>query len=670
MIYYVSEKAFRSGDGTKERPFKKISEAAKIAKPGDEVIVSPGVYREYVDPANAGTPDSRITYRSEVKGGAVITGAEMLTGWEHYEGNTYVAHIGNGLFGDYNPYTTVVKGDWYFAELPVHTGEVYVDGVQLYEVMKKEEVLNPEPAPMSWEPREVSIRKWYTEQDGDTTLIYVNIGDDPAKHNMEFNVRRNCFMPSREGIGYITVSGFTIKQAATTWAPPTAYQDGMVGPHWSKGWIIEDCEISDSRCSGISLGKYLQPEDENKWTRFGLKDGTQTQRDCVMQAINEGWSKETVGSHIIRRCHIHQCGQTGIVGHMGGVFSIIEDNHIHNINNKQDLAGAEIGGIKMHAAIDVIFRRNHIHHCTRGMWLDWQAQGTRVSQNLFHDNTPPKGIRITSLLGLGEDIWVEVSHGPTLLDNNLFLSPLSMRISAQGIACVHNLIGGAITYVDAGVENGGAYLPTPRYTPYHVPHETDVAGFMTFNHGDMRFYNNIFVQQNILQDYKDYVKEIKEEKEYNFVCGLSVYDGYPTTEEYLKNFGPWKFSDEGAKDKYYEHFPVDASGNLYFNGAKSGDMEKDAYVDDIHKVELSLGGSPEEPVLVTNLYDILPDRPEKTISTKTLGQAFEPEMRFENPDGSEIVFNEDYFGDHREVCPIAGPFAHTSQIKKQLFQKQ
>ena len=41
------------------------------------------------------------------------------------------------------------------------------------------------------------------------------------------------------------------------------------------------------------------------------------------------------------------------------MFSLIEDNHIHHINNKQNLAGAEIGGIKMHAAIDVIIRRNH-----------------------------------------------------------------------------------------------------------------------------------------------------------------------------------------------------------------------------------------------------------------------------------------------------------------------
>ena len=36
---------------------------------------------------------------------------------------------------------------------------------------------------------------------------------------------------------------------------------------------------------------------------------------------------------------------------MGGVFSIIEDNHIHHINNMMELGGAEIAGIKMHAAL-------------------------------------------------------------------------------------------------------------------------------------------------------------------------------------------------------------------------------------------------------------------------------------------------------------------------------
>ena len=166
MKIYVSQKAFRSGDGSKDRPFKSINEAALIAQPGDEVIVGSGVYREYVDPKNAGTEDARIVYRSEEPLGAVITGAEVVKGWEKYEGDTWVVRIGNGVFGSYNPYTVPVAGDWYFAPDPVHTGEVYLNGHAMYEVLKLEDALKPEIFSMSWE-KEASLLKWYTEQDTD-----------------------------------------------------------------------------------------------------------------------------------------------------------------------------------------------------------------------------------------------------------------------------------------------------------------------------------------------------------------------------------------------------------------------------------------------------------------------------------------------------------------------
>ena len=54
-----------------------------------------------------------------------------------------------------------------------------------------------------------------------------------------------------------------------------------------------------------------------------------------------------------------------------------------------ELGGAEIAGIKLHAAIDVVIRRNHIHDCTMGVWCDWEAQGTRITQNLLHHNERP-----------------------------------------------------------------------------------------------------------------------------------------------------------------------------------------------------------------------------------------------------------------------------------------
>ena len=273
MIYYVSASACRSGDGSREKPFQTITAAAEIARAGDEVVVAPGIYREYINPKNGGCgEDSRIVYRSEVPLAAVITGAEEVKNWEHYQGNVWKARIPNGIFGSYNPYTTVIAGDWYRAGKPIHTGEIYLNGKSMYEAVTLEEVLNPVVYRGSWDP-DFTVYKWYTEQDGDYTVLYANFqGADPNWENVEINVRRNCFYPDKTGVNYITLSGFTVKQAATTWAPPTAYQEGMIGPHWSKGWIIEDCEVSDSKCSGISLGKYLQPNNENKWTtRFYKK---------------------------------------------------------------------------------------------------------------------------------------------------------------------------------------------------------------------------------------------------------------------------------------------------------------------------------------------------------------------------------------------------------------
>lgn len=668
MIYYVAANAPRNGSGSKDAPFKTISEAASIAQAGDEVMVAPGIYREYVNPKNSGTKSQPVIYRSQEPLKAIISGAEPVKNWTHYEGNVWMARIPNGLFNSYNPYTTLIAGDWYYGTEPVHTGEVYLNGKSMYEAFSLDSVLNPCVYDGSWDP-DFTVYKWFSRQDGDFTVIYANFhGASPNDENVEINVRRNCFYPDKTGVNYITLSGFTVRQAATTWAPPTAYQEGMIGPHWSKGWIIEDCEISDSKCCGISLGKYLQPNNENKWTTRFYKDGTQTERDAICQAQIEGWTKEKIGSHTIRRCNIHDCGQTGIVGHLGGVFSIIEDNHIHHINNKQDLAGAEIGGIKMHAAIDVIIRRNHFHHCTRGLWLDWQAQGTRVTQNLFHDNVPPKGTNIANNLALAEDIFVEVSHGPTLIDNNILLSACACRLSTQGIALVHNLIAGSFTWVGQGTDNGGERLATNRYTPYHVPHRTEVAGFMTILHGDARFFNNIFVQQKIREDLVSYAEKIgcNTPDKYTFLCGTKPYDGYPTADTYFNQFNCETASDHVGKDIYYDHLPVYTGGNVYFNNAMPCDTESGFMADTDHEIVLGLAEENGAYRLQTNLYEFLPEFETPFVSTETLGEAFEPEQKFEAPDGSPIVFNEDYFGRHRNVNPLAGPFAHKEEAAKIL----
>ena len=666
MKYYVNGSASQGGDGSMEKPFQKIQEAAEIAVAGDEVIVSPGIYREAVSPVNGGREDARIVYRSGVERAAVITGAEPVTNWEACEGTVWKARISNTVFGSYNPYTTLVYGDWFVAAMTAHTGDVYLNGKSMYEVTEFEKVRNPQQSPASWDPA-FSVYVWYTVQDEkkNETILYANFqGLNPNEETVEISVRRNCFYPEKEGVNYITLSGFTVRQAATQWAPPTAYQEGMIGPHWSKGWIIEDCEIYESKCSGISLGKYLQPENDNKWSKWKYKDGTQTERDCICQAQREGWSKERTGSHIVRRCDIHDCGQTGIVGHLGGVFSVIEDNKIHHINNKQNLCGAEIGGIKMHAAIDVIIRRNHIYRCTRGLWLDWQAQGTRVTGNLFFDNCLPEAYNLTEGNEIGEDIFIEVSHGPTLVDHNVLLSDCALKLATQGVALVHNLIAGSFTAVGRGVLNGALTRISPRYTPYHVPHRTEIAGFMTILHGDMRFYNNIFIQKALRPALKQMMDARKDDEwtDGNLIAGTVPYEDYPTLEEYRKQFEGYCGMGSAPSDRYYNPLPVWAEGNVYFNGAKPMSKEK-AFVNETDEISVCLEETEEGFFLKTNLYDYMPETQCSVITTDVLGMAFEPEQKFENPDGSPIVFREDYYGNAHKEMPLAGPFAKPDSLR-------
>ncbi len=679
MTYYVNVNAADGGNGSKEKPFKKIQNAAEIAVAGDEIIVAPGVYREYVNPKNGGTEDKRIVYRSEKPKAAHITGAEEVKNWEKLEGNVYSARIPNKIFGDYNPYKTLVSGDWFIAYMIAHTGDVFLDGKSMYEVQLLDEVKNPKIYVPSWD-QEFSVYTWYAEQDEakNETVFYANFqGKNPNNENVEISVRRNCFYPAEEGRGFITLSGFTVSKAATQWAPPTAYQEGMIGPHWSKGWIIEDCEVFESKCSGISLGKYLQPNNDNKWLKWKYKDGTQTERDCICQAQIEGWTKEKIGSHIVRRCNIHDCGQTGIVGHLGGVFSIIEDNHIHHINNKQNLSGAEIGGIKMHAAIDCIFRRNHIHNCTRGIWLDWQAQGTRVTQNFFHDNVLPKAYNQNeeSMGGCAEDLFIEVSHGPTLLDNNIFLSDKSVKLCTQGVALVHNIIAGGFVGVGRGTNNGSPDMPSPRYTPYHVPHRTEVAGFMTFLHGDNKFFNNIFIQQELrpalLSKMVENLQENNDWDDGNIYAGTFKFDDYPTFDEWNALFEGYCGMGSETTNRYYSKLPVWAGGNCYFNGARPMKKEKDAYVDSEHKIEIGWKEVDGKIVLKTNLYDYLPeagskDCHSKMMHTDDIAMAFEPEEKYENPDGIPITFDTDFSGKKRKSAVIAGPFAEKAK-EIQLF---
>ena len=326
----------------------------------------------------------------------------------------------------------------------------------------------------SLQPPPANPGLWFAKVDNEQTTIWAQFKDfEPNEQQVEINVRRTVFYPDKPGRNYITVRGFTMCHAATPWAPPTAEQIGLIGTHWSKGWIIENNVISHSVCSGIALGKH---GDEFDNTSANSAEGyVKTIQRAHAYAIP--WTKENIGHHIVRNNAISHCEQTGIVGSLGAAFSTVTSNTIHDIHVRRLFGGCEMAAIKFHAAIDVEISHNHIYRTCLGLWLDWMAQGTRVSSNLFHHNDC--------------DLFCEVDHGPFLVDNNIFLSPATLLTHSQGGAFVHNLITGSIR-----VNSYDA-----RQTPFHKSHSTEVAGLHDNPNGDDRYYNNVLVGQADLSQY-------------------------------------------------------------------------------------------------------------------------------------------------------------------------
>jgi hypothetical protein len=315
----------------------------------------------------------------------------------------------------------------------------------------------------------------------------------------------------------------------------------------------------------------------------------------VERALANGWKGGTVGHHVVRNNVISNCEQAGIVGSLGAIFSRIERNHVSNIHVRRLFSGDELAAIKIHGAIDVLIKNNRIHDSWRGLWLDWMAQGARVSGNLFYTNG-------------SEDIFVEVNHGPFLIDNNLLLSRHSLNDASEGGAYVHNLIAGAIaTWTDLS-----------RQTPYHPAHTTEIAGLANIRGGDSRFFNNLFAPASVSEPAERY--------------GLSMYD----TRE----------------------FPLHTGGNVYFKGARPYGREKAAQ----RVYDLDAGVTVVERdsgvYLTINPGNGLLKHSTSLVTSRLLGNTRVSRLGYENPDGSPLRIDTDYFGKQRHrTNPAAGPFA-------------
>lgn len=606
--YHVSANGNETGDGSLLKPFKTITAAANKAMPGDVITVHAGIYRESIVPPRGGNSDiERITYQAAKDGKVIVKGSEIAKGWRKQTHDTWVLKLPNSFFGNFNPYKELIHGDW-FTPTPggrkYLRGAVYLNGDWLMEAAKKEQVIDKDA--------DAKNQLWCAAVDADSTTIWAQFkNEDPNKELVEINVRPTVFYPDQPFINFITVTGFTMEQAATNWAPPTAEQHGLIGTHWSRGWIIENNIIRYSKCSGIALGKYGDEHDNNKTESAEGYVGT------IKRALAFGWNKGTIGGHLVRNNTISFCEQTGIVGSMGCAFSIIEGNVIHDIHTRRLFTGAEMAGIKFHGAVDVQIRNNQIYRTDKGVWLDWMAQGTQVKSNLMYENDL--------------DIFLEVNHGPTLVANNLLLSKVSMLMNTKGVALVHNIFGGAFNVVGYDA----------RLTPYLKPHSTFMVGLKDNQGGDIQFVNNLFVMKGNATPYDKALLPVN-----------------------MKGNVYTKGTNQGAPPSYYNWANLSEELKAkYKNKETSGELNKQDFDADAKLIK-------ENGLFYLEINldkNWLQEQPRRLVTTRSLRPAIIPNLPFENTDGTLLKIDTDYLGNKRNAAnPSPGAFEIKQSGKQRI----
>ncbi|MDR1454588.1 MAG: hypothetical protein LBJ01_02955, partial [Tannerella sp.] len=213
-----------------------------------------------------------------------------------------------------------------------------------------------------------------------------------------------------------------------------------------------------------------------------------------------------------------------------------------------------------------------------------------------------------------EDILFEVDHGPSLVDNNLLGSPINIWNVSQGGAYVHNLFAGRWRISQEKT----------RYTPYHLPHSTEVAGLSIILNGDDRLYNNLFM---------------------------------PVDPDRKLGYGKAEY-EKGA-------YPSFSDGNAYYHRAVPLSEDKHSVAKPDFDPEFAVEESGKE-VYISFGVQGLDGLQTETVTTERLGKAKLPRAAYEQPDGSPIVIDRDYLRIKRSGHPAPGPFEPLKEGKNRI----
>ncbi len=390
--------------GSAAEPWRTIGRAAEALEPGDRVVIHGGTYREHVLPARSGRPGAPITYEAAPGESVVITGADVLTGWESVAGRP-------GVYRVAWPHEFVInvrdgKPVYHHPDDAEHVRsgraeQVIVDGA----------VWDSPQLVLSLD--ELTPGTFFPDTEGDALYLRLPDDSDPAAHRVEGSTRPLVFgaspwMPGAS-FDHTTVRGITFRYGASFAQRPAVWLLGT-------GNTVEDCTVEWMSGGGVGVGPV---------------GGT------------------------LRRTVVRHCGHTG--GCAGGTDFVNERTVWEGNCRKPISRGWDAGGVKLavsrHGLFDqCVFRDNG----GPGLWFDIDVADVVVRGCLFERNEL-QGLFVE----ISRDITIQDNafFGNGLRANELWSVGGLTLAESRHCTVVHNLLVANLDGL-ALREQGPRYLET------------------------------------------------------------------------------------------------------------------------------------------------------------------------------------------------------------------
>lgn len=334
------------------------------AKPGDRVVLAPGVYRESAIMTKSGTAEAPITLEAQEPGTVTITGTDIVEGWQDGGGGRWFVEIDLSHLANSSKYGLLAS----------RREQVFVDGHALRQVLHRDQLIGGtffydeaerqlwiRPQPFAGEVTEGTQEidaggitgggtVTFDRSAAENAWQFLAKAFDPAEHLIEVTTRSCIFQTAgdhnKPGVEHIIIRGLTFRGSADSPQQPMVR---FGGSHL----LVEDCLFEAGCARGFDIRTHKS---------------------------------------VFRRCVARLNGQMGFSGY--GNDNLVEDCALlYNNTKHSDFTCFEQGGCKI---------------CRTNGWI---VRGVRCVGN----DGPGIWFDIDNTHATIEECWCEGNSGPGIM---------------------------------------------------------------------------------------------------------------------------------------------------------------------------------------------------------------------------------------------------------------